>query len=75
MGDEVIITQVVAENWGTLIQIDFEVNNKKDRMFLPIRDVFKALNNYLQENSVKEEIKMGAVLEDPENYVNPNLIT
>jgi hypothetical protein len=74
MGEEVKIIAVQAENDGTLIQVDFYVNGRGDRMFLPIRDVFKALNNYAYLKLDKTMLDMGFELEDPENYKNPNLI-
>jgi len=48
MGENFEIKAVESVNEGTLIQIDFKGETTGGRMFLPIRDVFKALNNYLQ---------------------------
>ena len=74
MGKEIKVLQVEAENGGTLIQVDFEVENKKDRMFIEVSDIFKALNNCLYQKQDDEMIKLGAELLDPENYKNPNLL-
>lgn len=75
MGEEVKIIDVQAENGGTLIQVDFEVGGKKDRMFIEIAVIFKALNNYLYEQHDSVMLKMGMELIDPDNYKNPNLLT
>lgn len=74
MGEEVKVLDVQSENCGTLIQVDFEVGGKKDRMFIDIKDIFRALNNYLYLAEDKRMIEMGAELIDPENYKNPNLL-
>lgn len=74
MGEEVKVLNVDIENNGTLLEIDFKVGDKKDRMFVEMREVYKALNNYAYANHEKAMLAMGYELEDPENYQNPNLI-
>lgn len=74
MGEEIKVIDVQLENDGTLLQVDFEVGEKKDRMFINIRDVYKAMNNYAYLKHDKTLLDMGFELEDPENYKNPNLL-
>ncbi len=70
MGEDINIKAVEAENNGTLIQVDTD----KGRMFIEIRDIFRALNNYLYLQHDEALKTMGFELEDPENYKNPNLL-
>lgn len=70
MGEEIKIKSVEAENGGTLIQVDTD----KGRLFIKTRDIFRALNNYIYLKFDDEMLKNGAELEDPEHYINPNLI-
>lgn len=74
MGEEVKIKDVQVENDATLLQVDFEVGGKGDRMFIQMRDVYKALNNYAYLKNDKTLLEMGGELIDSENYKNPNLI-
>lgn len=61
MGEEIKILAVQAENYGNLIQVDTE----KGRLFIPTRDIFKALNNYLINLEGAELKKMGFEQIDP----------
>lgn len=74
MGEEVEIVKVIAENGGTVIQVDIKTSTYSDRLFINTRDIFKALNNLIYLQHDKELLKMGFELEDPENYKNANLI-
>jgi hypothetical protein len=74
MGEEVKVLSVDIENDGTLLQVDFKVGDKKDRMFVSMRDVYKALNNYAYAKHEQTMLANGFELEDPENYQNPNFI-
>ncbi len=74
MGEDIKVESVVAENGGTLIQVDISSNSINGRLFINTRDIFKALNNYLYEANDKEMLKIGFELKDPKNYKNPNLI-
>lgn len=74
MGKEIKIIDVQAENGGTLIQVDFATEDSSARMFIPIKDILRALNNYLQLAQDDVMLKQGFELEDPENYKNPNLL-
>lgn len=70
MGDNIIIQDVQIENDGTLLQVDTD----KGRMFIEMKLVYKALNNYAYLKYDESLKSMGFELEDPENYKNPNLI-
>lgn len=74
MGEEVKVIAVEIENGATLIQVDFEVGGKKDRMFIETSSILKALNNFIYKSYDKEIEKMGFELEDHETYKNPNLL-
>jgi hypothetical protein len=70
MGPEVKIIAVEAENCATVIQVDFEADGKKDRMFVPTRDIFKAINNYLQRRHEHDLVNIyGFAKEDPDTPV------
>lgn len=60
MGEEIKIQDVQIENDGTLLQIDCD----KGRLFVNMRDVYKALNNYAQVRHEKTLLKMGFKKED-----------
>ena len=74
MGEAIKIIDVQAENDATLIQVDFEVGGKRGRMFIEVRQIYRALNNYAYLKHDKTMLEMGAELIDPVNYKNPNLI-
>lgn len=74
MGEEIKVIKVEAENDGTLIQVDFKTSTEQGRLFIEVRDIYKALNNYAYLKHDKTMLDMGFELEDPENYVNPKLI-
>lgn len=75
MGEEIKIIRVEAENGGTLIQVDISYSKGNERLFIEVKDIFKALNNYLYESYDKALLNQGFELEDPKNYKNPNLLT
>lgn len=70
MGEEIIIKDVQVENQGTLLQVDTD----KGRLFIKMRDVYKALNNHAYLLNDEYMLSNGWELEDPDNYINPNLI-
>lgn len=70
MGEDIKIKDVQIENDGTLLQIDCDAG----RLFVKMRDVYKALNNYAYLKHDQTMLKMGFEPEDPDNYENPNLI-
>lgn len=74
MGEEIKIIKVEAENDGTLIQVDFVSSKEQGRLFIEVRDIFKALNNYAYLQHDKTMLQMGFEIIDPDNYKNPNLI-
>jgi len=65
MGEEIKIIDVQAENYGTLIQVDFKSSTEQGRLFIPTRDIYKALNNFAVRLEEAEMIKMGAEKIDP----------
>lgn len=65
MGESFDILRVDAANNGTLLQIDFRGETTQGRMFVPMRDVFKALNNYLQCANERDMIATGWEKIDP----------
>lgn len=75
MGNEVKVLDVQVENGGTLIQVDFEADGKKDRMFIPLSQILIAINNQAYQAYDRKMLDMGFELEDPENYKNPNLLS
>lgn len=73
MGEEIKIIDIQSENNGTLIQVDFKSSVEQGRLFIPIRDIFKALNNYLYLDEEKDMLAMGMEKIDPQ-IPNINLI-
>jgi hypothetical protein len=59
MGEHFEIQKVEAEMCGTLIQVDFKGDTTQGRMFIPTRDIFKALNNYMQYDFEARMKEMG----------------
>jgi hypothetical protein len=55
MGPEIKIIALAVENDGTLLQVD----TGQGRMFIPMRDIYKELNNYAQRNHEARLIEMG----------------
>jgi len=76
MEEEIVIKNVESQNNGTLISVDILIpsTHTQHRIFVEIRDIFKALNNHLYKTHDEALIAMGFELEDPENYKNENLI-
>lgn len=79
MGEEIKIIDVQVENGGTLIQVDIDLNYSRgtERLFINIKDIFKALNNYLYTKEDDNLKAMGfekLIGEDGKELSNPNLI-
>lgn len=74
MGEHFEIKAVEAVDCGALIQVDFRGDTTGGRMFIPIRDVLKALNNRIMTDYEEGMIAMGFEKEDPKAPVS-GLIT
>lgn len=59
MGEDIKIIGLEIENNGTLVQIDFKGTEANGRIFVPMRDILKALNNYLYTQDELSMEKMG----------------
>lgn len=73
MGEHFDIKAVEAIDCGALIQVDFRGETTGGRMFIPIRDIFKALNNRIQTDYEEGMVAMGFEKIDPDAPVQ-NLI-
>ena len=65
MGENFEIRAVEAVDCGALIQVDFRGETTGGRMFIPIRDVLKALNNRIMTDYEEGMKEMGFEKEDP----------
>lgn len=65
MGENFEIKAIEAIDCGALIQVDFRGETTGGRMFIPIRDVLKALNNRIMTDYEEGMKAMGMEKEDP----------
>lgn len=64
MGEHFEIKAVEAIDCGALIQVDFRGETTGGRMFIPIRDIFKALNNRIMTDYEEGLVEMGFKKDD-----------
>lgn len=66
MGESFDIQKIEMANGNTLVQVDFRGETTGGRMFIPLRDILKALNNEIQTDWERVEIEYyGMQKEDP----------
>lgn len=65
MGEDFKIKAVEIVNCGTSLQVDFRGETTGGRMFIPMRDVYKALNNEAQYAFEEMCLDMGMEKIDP----------
>jgi len=70
MGEHFEIKAIEAIDCGALIQVDFRGETTGGRMFIPIRDVLKALNNRIMTDYEEGMKEMGMEKIDPDAPVS-----